>query len=156
MPEPLTFLMGKHPAILPADLRYCRNHMWCRPGADGRHQFGFSGYAVRLMQDVYFLEWKVNDGDAVAMKQEIGFIESSKAQSELYSPLAGQDIRFHASLLNDPSAINSDTHATGWLFEMAADISSTMDASEYYAYLEGAWATAQRILKNQVNLDDDE
>src|SRR5262249_44443500 len=58
MPESHTFLMGKHPAALPGELRYCKNHMWCRPGAGGVHQFGFTAYAVRLMQDVYFLEWR--------------------------------------------------------------------------------------------------
>ena len=55
MAEPLTFLMGKYPAVLPGDLRYARNHMWCRPG-DERHRFGFTSYAVRLMKDVYFLD----------------------------------------------------------------------------------------------------
>src|SRR5262245_40792878 len=58
MANSLTFLMGKFPAVLPGDLRYARNHMWCR--TDGaRHRFGFTAYAVRLMQDVYFLDWTV-------------------------------------------------------------------------------------------------
>ena len=51
MSDPLTFMMGNHPAPLPAGLRYCKNHMWCRPGADGVHAVGFTSYAVRLMQD---------------------------------------------------------------------------------------------------------
>ena len=153
MPDSLTFLMGKHPAILPTDRRYCRNHMWHDP-TTGR--FGFTAYAVRLMQDVYFLEWKFDAPRAVALKEEIGFIESSKAQSELYAPLAGTIANFNAQLLNDPSAINADGYGDGWLFEMTADPTGTMSAQEYYQYLEGAWATAQRILKNQVNLDDDE
>jgi glycine cleavage system H protein len=148
----LTFYMGKFAATLPADRRYCRNHMWCDPAA-GR--FGFSAYAVRLMQDVYFLEWKLDAPAAVAVKQEIGFIESSKAQSELYAPLAGTITAFNGQLLNDPSAINADGYGDGWLFEMAGDFSTTMTAAEYYQYLESAWATAQRILKNQVNLDDE-
>ena len=59
-------MMGKFAAELPADLRYCRNHMWCRPSADGPHRFGFTAYAVRLMQDVYFLDWCVNTGDTIA------------------------------------------------------------------------------------------
>jgi glycine cleavage system H protein len=154
-PDSLTFLMGKHPAVLPADLRYCRNHMWCRPGPAGVHRFGFSAYAVRLMQDVYFLEWKVDPGSPVAAKQEIGFIESSKAQSELYAPLAGTVVRLNDALLADPSGVNADGYGDGWLFELAGDTAGTMPAAEYYSYLEGAWATAQRILKNQVNADDD-
>ena len=89
------------------------------------------------------------------MKEEIGFIESSKAQSELYAPLAGTITDFNAQLLNDPSAINADGYGDGWLFAMTADATGTMSAEEYFQYLESAWATAQRILKNQVNLDDE-
>ncbi|MBL8865753.1 MAG: glycine cleavage system protein H [Planctomycetia bacterium] len=153
MPDSLTFLMGKHPAVLPTDRRYCRNHMWFDP-ATGR--FGFSAYAIRLMQDVYFLEWKFDAPRTVALKEEIGFIESSKAQSELYAPLAGTIDTFNSSLLSDPSAINADGYGDGWLFTMTAEPTGTMTADEYYHYLESAWATAQRILKNQVNLTDDE
>src|ERR1700694_5347293 len=56
MPDELTFLMGKCPAVLPSDRGYARNHMWCQE-VDGRLRFGFTAYAVRLMQDVYFLDW---------------------------------------------------------------------------------------------------
>src|SRR5262245_23685670 len=70
MPEDLTFMMGKFAARLPGDLLYARNHMWSH-SADGRRRFGFTAYAVRLMQDVYFLDWCVNAGDAVALKQQI-------------------------------------------------------------------------------------
>ncbi len=153
MAEPLIFLMGKHPARLPTEIRYCRNHMWYDPAT---RRFGFTSYAIRLMQDVYFLEWKFDAPQTVAFKEVIGFIESSKAQSELYAPLAGSIDRFNVSLLNDPSAINTSGYGKGWLFEMTADRAATMNAEDYYAYLESAWATAQRILKNQVNLTDDE
>jgi glycine cleavage system H protein len=154
MPEPLTFLMGKHAAVLPVELRYCKNHMWCRPGPTGVHRFGFSSYAVRLMQDVYFLEWKMDAGSPVRLKQEIGFIESSKAQSELYAPVAGIMTAFNAALLDDPSGINTDGYGAGWLFEMAADVSETMDAAGYHCHLEANWEQTQRLLKKQVHQED--
>src|SRR4051812_14705510 len=87
MPDDLTFLMGKFPAVLPSDRRYARNHMWCKEG-DGRLRIGFTSYAVRLMQDVYFLDWHVSAGDAVSLRQEIGHIETSKAVADLFAPLA--------------------------------------------------------------------
>lgn len=127
--------------------------MWFQPESS---RCGFTSYAIRLMQDVYFLEWKFDAPRTVALKEEIGFIESSKAQSELYAPLAGTIESFNALLLNDPSAINTDGYGDGWLFAMAADPVGTFSPEEYYQYLESAWATAQRILKNQVNLTDDE
>jgi glycine cleavage system H protein len=155
MPESLTFLMGKHPALLPADLRYCKNHMWCRAGADGPHQFGFTAYAVRLMQDVYFLEWRI-DGGRVASKQEIGYIETQKATSGLYAPLAGEIVRFNAALLEDPSTINVDNYGRGWLFEFAGSLEETLGVADYYAHLEAGWEATQRLLKAQVNKTDDD
>lgn len=154
MSDPLIFHMGKHPAPLPTDARYCRNHMWVRPAADGRLRFGFSAYAVRLMQDVYFLEWKVDADTPVRHRQEIGFVESSKAQSELYAPLAGTVTEFNPELLADPSGINADPYGTGWLFEMLADDAGTLSAEEYQTFLVGHWEQTQRLLKNQVNADD--
>ena len=152
MSDPLVFLMGKHPAPLPVDLRYCKNHMWCRPHGDG-FRFGFASYAVRLMQDVYFLEWKIDAGSAVRAKQEIGFIESSKAQSELYAPLAGRITGFNDGLLNDPSAINADGYGDGWLFDMTADLTDTLDAAGYSRFLEAHWEQTQRLIKKQIHED---
>ena len=155
MPDSLTFLMGKHPAPLPGELRYCKNHMWCRPGSDGVHQFGFTAYAVRLMQDVYFLEWRIDPG-LVTLKQEIGYIETQKATSGLYAPLAGRIVRFNAALLEDPSTINVDNYGRGWLFELTGDLSETLDVGSYHSHLEAGWETTQRLLKAQVNKTEDD
>jgi glycine cleavage system H protein len=149
MPEPLTFLMGKYAAVLPAELRYARNHMWCRPDGQ-RLRFGFTSYAVRLMKDVYFLDWSVDAGAAVDFKQHIGHIETSKAQSDLFAPVAGTLVEFNQELLRDPSAINVDTYGPGWLFDMEGDAGATMTAQEYYQFLDAGWETTQRILKGHV------
>ncbi len=146
----LTFMMGKFAAVLPGELRYCRNHMWVRPGTDGTHRFGFSAYAIRLMQDVYFLDWCVNAGDAVALKQQIGNIETSKAVSDLFAPIAGTLLAFNQELLKDPSGINVDGYGGGWLFEMSGDLATTFDAQGYYDYLTAGWENTQRILKGQM------
>lgn len=155
MPEPLTFMMGKHPAPVPGDLRYCKNHMWCRPGANGTHAFGFTAYAVRLMQDVYFLEWRVDPERAVAARQEIGFIETQKATSGLYAPVAGRVVRFNPDLLTDPGTINLDCYGAGWLFELDGELTETLDAEAYYAHLSTGWDATQRMLKGQINSGPD-
>jgi glycine cleavage system H protein len=149
MSSDLTFLMGKHTAVLPGDLRYARNHMWCRPVAD-QLGFGFTAYAVRLMRDVYFLDWIVAAGAAVELKQRIGHIETSKAESDLYAPLPGILTRFNDDLLQDPTPINTDTYGAGWLFEMAADPSGTMTAAEYHDFLTANWENTQRLLKGRM------
>lgn len=151
MPDPLTFLMGKHPAELPGELLYCKNHMWCRPG-ERVHVFGFTAYAVRLMQDVYFLEWRVDPG-LVTLKQEIGYIETQKATSGLYAPLTGRVVRFNPDLLTDPSAINADNYGGGWLFELEGDLAGTLDVQGYFDHLTATWETTQRMLKGQINTE---
>jgi len=150
MAEPLTFLMGKFAAVLPADLRYCRNHMWCRPAADGTHRFGFTAYAIRLMQDVYFLDWSVSPPAPLALKQLIGNIETSKAVSDLFAPIAGTLTTVNQEALRDPSTINVDAYGRGWLFEIAGDLAGTLTAQEYHDFLAANWDQTQRILKGQM------
>lgn len=149
MSESLTFMMGKFAAALPADRRYARNHMWCKD-LNGTFRFGFTTYAVRLMQDVYFMDWEVSPGDSVALKQKIGHIETSKAMSDLFAPMAGTLVRFNADVLNDPSAINVDMYGTGWLFEMTGPDSETMSVQEYYNFLEAGWEKTQNMLKGHM------
>ena len=152
MADDLTFLMGKFPARLPGELRYARNHMWARPGERGAWRFGFTAYAVRLMQDVYFLAWQVSAGDRVALLQEIGHIETSKAETDLFAPLAGTLTTFNTALLDDPSAINVDGYGAGWLFEMdPRDPSPLMGVDTYHQFLADNWEKTQRHIKGKIN-----
>jgi glycine cleavage system H protein len=150
MPDDVTFMMGKFAARLPGELLYARNHMW-RSESDGRSRFGFAAYAVRLMQDVYFLDWCVDEGTQLAIKQRIGNIETSKAVSDLFAPIAGTMARINRDLLKDPSGINVDGYGPGWLFEMIGDHSSLMDAPAYAEFLGVEWEKAQRVIKGQIN-----
>ena len=152
MPDALTFHMGKFPAVLPGDLRYARNHMWAR-AEGGRWRFGFTAYAVRLMQDVYFLDWSISAGDPVRLLQEIGHIETSKAESDLFAPMAGTLTVFNEELLKDPSAINVDNHGAGWLFEMDGDATALLTVTEYHQFLTANWEKTQRMIKGKINED---
>jgi glycine cleavage system H protein len=153
MPDDLTFLMGKFPALLPADRRYARTHMWCRAEGE-RWRFGFTSYAVRLMQDVYFLDWVRSPGDRVEPLQQIGHIETSKAVSDLFAPIGGTLATFNPDLLNDPTPINLDVYGAGWLFEMDGDAGATLDVSEYHAFLSANWEKTQRLIKGKINTED--
>ena len=145
--------MGKFPALLPGGLRYARNHMWGRP-QDGRWRFGFTSYAIRLMQDVYFLDWQVGAGDRVDLLQQIGHIETSKAVSDLFAPQPGTLIEFNAELLDDPSGINIDGYGAGWLFEMEAGGEGLLGVDEYYRHLADNWENTQRLIKGKINTED--
>jgi glycine cleavage system H protein len=149
MADSLTFMMGKFAAVLPTDRRYARNHMWCLP-VDGAIRFGFTTYAVRLMQDVYFLDWEVSPGDPLELKQKVGHIETSKAMSDLFAPLTGKLLRFNAELLNDPTAINVDNYDKGWLFEMTGPDADTLSVQEYHDYLAAGWEKTQNMLKGHM------
>ena len=119
----LTFMMGEFEALLPTDRLYCANHMWAKVCSESAEpvtliRFGFSAYAVRLLQDVYFLDWEFDAPVELTSGKEFGSIESKKAESSLYSPLTGKLVRFNETLMEDPSAINTDKYGDGWLFEM--------------------------------------
>ena len=168
MTEDRTFLMGKFPAVLPGGLLYARDHMWCRPAVGqvsnlpvqmGKLEtcptcrFGFTSYAVRLMQDVYFLEWHLEAGDAVELLQQIGHIETSKAVSDLFAPLGGTVVSFNGELLKDPSGINVDGYGGGWLFELDADPAPLMDVEQYHQFLAANWEKTQQHIKGKINTD---
>jgi glycine cleavage system H protein len=153
MADDRTFLMGKFPAVLPGGLRYARNHMWCRPEGS-RFRFGFTSYAIRLMQDVYFLDWQVSAADRVELLQQIGHIETSKAVSDLFAPLAGTLGAFNAALLDDPSGINVDGYGAGWLFEMECAGDTLWGVDEYHQYLADTWEKTQRLIKGKINTEE--
>jgi glycine cleavage system H protein len=153
MTEDRTFLMGKFPALLPASLRYARNHMWARPNCDGQ-RFGFTAYAIRLMQDVYFLDWQVSAGAAVELLQPIGHIETSKAVSDLFAPVAGTITSFNPALLADPSGINVDGYGDGWLFEMTSAGDKLLTVDEYHQFLADNWEKTQRLIKGKINTEE--
>ncbi|MBI1901662.1 MAG: glycine cleavage system protein H [Planctomycetia bacterium] len=151
-------MMGQFEARFPTDRLYCKNHMWARRGAAPPRspdstvfRFGFSAYAVRLLQDVYFLEWCVDPGTNLRERQEIGNIESSKAESALYAPMPGLLRRFNELLLKDPSHINVDTYGEGWLFMMEGAGDTLLTPPQYLEHLAQVWPIAQRTIKGQMN-----
>ncbi|MDP6355860.1 MAG: glycine cleavage system protein H [Planctomycetota bacterium] len=145
----LTFSLGKHEALFPTDRVYCWNHMW-RKSEGGRFRFGLSAYAVRLLQDVYFLDWAFETPAAFKRGDEIGSIESSKALSALFAPMDGNIVSFNEDLLDDPSTINADTYNDGWLFEMEGETGKAMSPENYLKFLDQAWDKAQKTLKKQL------
>lgn len=150
MSRQLTFMMGEFEALFPTDRQYAKNHMWAEKRGD-LYRFGFAAYAVRLLQDVYFLDWTVESSTQLKERQEIGSIESKKAESDLFAPLAGTLTQFNQALMADPSAINVDKYGEGWLFEIRGDGGSLLSPEEYLEHLEAVWEVTQRTIKGQLN-----
>ena len=152
MPDELIFMMGKYEARIPTDRSYAPNHHWLKPAGGSSktvYHVGFTAYSVRMLQDVYFLEWSIDPGTTVTERQEIGEIESSKALSSLYTPFAGKVLAFNEVLLDDPSAINADNYASGWLYELEAE-AEFLSPEEYLRHLESGWEKDQRLIKGQI------
>ncbi|PQO36061.1 glycine cleavage system protein H [Bremerella cremea] len=150
MSESLVFMMGKFEATFPTDRQYSKNHLWATRSGNA-FRFGFSAYAVRLLQDVYFLEWQVDEGATIKEGQEIGFIESSKAESDLYPPIAGVLARLNPDLMSDPSRINVDMYGEGWLYEIKGSGETLLSPQEYIEHLASVWDVTQRTIKGQLN-----
>jgi glycine cleavage system H protein len=160
MGDHVTFMMGEFAALFPTDRWYARNHMWAKPSepqstesqsSGANHRFGFTAYAVRLLQDVYFLDWAVDAPINVTDGMEIGTIESKKAESSLYAPTIGTLLHFNEQLMDDPSAINVDKYENGWLFEMQCDTNEFLNPQQYIQYLDSVWEKTQRTIKGQMN-----
>ena len=149
-PDYLTFMMGEFAAEFPTDRLYAANHMWALP-QHSSVRFGFTAYAVRLLQDVYFLDWNLEAPATLGEKQEIGSIESKKAESDLFAPATGKLLQFNEQLMADPSAINVDKYGNGWLFEMECNPQTFMSAQEYLVLLDSVWENTQRTIKGQLN-----
>jgi glycine cleavage system H protein len=154
MAEEIIFLMGKYEARIPRDRLYTRSHMWflaaVLPNVTNEYKVGFTAFAVRLLQDVYFLDWSVEPGAVVTAKQEIGEVESSKAVSTLHAPADGTMIRFNRGLMKDPAAINVDNYGEGWLFDFEPKGAVLLSPEEYVSHLEGTWEDTQRQIKGQI------
>lgn len=150
MSSELTFPMGNYQARFPTDRRYAANHLWAAR-LDGVLRFGFTDYAVRLLRDVYFFEWIVDPGCEVSRGQAIGFIESQKAESDVYSPIAGRVAAWNDRLMEDPSIINRDLYGDGWLLMIEGSPDELLSPEAYLAHLAEVWEVAQKKIKGQWN-----
>jgi glycine cleavage system H protein len=148
MSKPLVFMMGVAPVFVPVDRRYARNHMWAVEAGDG-FRIGFSAYAVRLMGDVNHLEWAFTTGQDIDEGRRIGYVDASKATSDLYAPATGRIIESNRDILATPGTINSNPYDPAWLFSMNAVEGTLLSPEEYVSYLEECWPLAQRLLKGQ-------
>jgi glycine cleavage system H protein len=145
-------MMGTHEATIPQDRRYSRNHLWLMPFGESTDvvRVGLTAYSVRLLRDIYFLDWTTGPGFPIENRQEIGQIESSKAVSGLYAPGEGEIVALNEAVLSDPSLINADGYGDGWLFEFRTS-ERGMSPSEYVEHLAEAWEVAQRTIKKQMS-----
>ena len=148
------FAMGDHTASFLGDRLYVRNHMWAAKSGDGIFRFGLTEYAVRLLQDVYFLDWVVEPPQPLKHRMTIGAIESKKAESDLFSPIEGTMATINDATIDDPSLINADPYGDGWLIEIRSGntLPDTLITPEQYAehLVERGRLPSERLKVRQI------
>ena len=124
---------------VPSDLRYSKTHEWARLLEDGTVQIGISDHAQELLGDMVFVELP-EVGRSIKAGDECGVVESVKAASDIYAPLAGEIVEVNDSLADQPEAINRDPYGEGWLFKLRpasrADLDSLIAAGAYRELIE--------------------
>ena len=127
-------------ANIPADLKYVASHEWIRVEADGTVTIGITDFAQESLGDVVFVEVP-EVGAEFDAEQECAVVESVKAASDIYAPLAGKIIAVNEDLVDSPEKVNEDPYGEAWFFKMeladASDLEGLMDADAYAAICEG-------------------
>jgi glycine cleavage system H protein len=122
----------------PADLKYTKSHEWVRAEADGSVTVGITHHAQELLGDMVFVENPVA-GRKLTQGEECAVVESVKAASDVYAPIAGEVIAANGDVENAPESINQDAYAA-WLFKIrpdnAADLGTLLDAAAYQALVD--------------------
>ena len=120
---------------VPAHLKYTASHEWIRAEADGTITVGITEHAQELLGDLVFVELP-EVGKKLAAEQEAAVVESVKAASDVYAPVAGTISEVNVAVTDAPELVNQDAYAA-WLFKMTpdnkADLDALLDAAAYTA-----------------------
>ncbi len=127
---------------IPSDLKYTKSHEWVREARgeapNGVLEIGITDHAQSALGDLVFVE--VPDvGRALQAGEACAVVESVKAASDVYSPMAGKVIANNSALSNKPELLNEDPYGAGWLFRLetssSVNAASLMSASAYESFL---------------------
>jgi glycine cleavage system H protein len=124
---------------LPADLKYTESHEWVRKEADGTVTIGITDHAQEALGDIVFLELpevgkSFGAGDAIAV------VESVKAASDIYAPVAGEVVAVNEGAAGSPESVNDNAY-DAWLFKLKPangdDVDGLLSADAYQATIGG-------------------
>ena len=127
-------------STLPANLKYAKSHEWVRSEEDGSLTIGITDHAQQALGDIVFLELP-ETGRTLSAGETCAVVESVKAASDLYAPVAGEVVAVNQDIVDTPDAVNADAYAN-WLFKLqptnAADVATLLDAAGYAAEIAQA------------------
>jgi glycine cleavage system H protein len=119
---------------IPNDLRYSKSHEWARIEDDGTITIGITDHAQAALGDLVFVEVP-QVGNSFGAGEAAAVVESVKAASDVYSPLAGEVVAVNSALDDTPETVNSDPYGDGWLFRLQPSepgaVDEMLDADAY-------------------------
>jgi len=119
--------------MVPADLRYTKDHEWVRIDGDTA-TIGVTDFAAQQLGDVVFVDLPAV-GRTVDQFATFGVVESVKAVSDLYAPLSGEVVEVNTDLAGKPELVNSDPFGAGWMIRVrvgdTAQVAGLLDAAAY-------------------------
>src|SRR4051812_25029054 len=120
-------------ANVPDNLHYSKDHEWVRVDGDTA-VFGITDYAQEQLRDVVYVELP-EGGDVFAPNDSFGSVESVKAVSEIFTPIAGKVSETNDALNDEPEKVNQDPYGDGWMIKMkmnnGSEVDSMLSAAEY-------------------------
>ena len=124
---------------VPADLKYARSHEWAREQADGSIEVGVSDHAQHALGDLVFVELP-EVGRTLKVGEACAVVESVKAASDVYAPVAGTVVAVNEALAKTPELINQDPYGSGWIVRLkpsaAPAAAGLLDAQAYATLAE--------------------
>lgn len=119
---------------IPPGLRYAKSHEWLKPEGDGTATVGITDYAQAALGDITFVQLP-KAGAVLQAGDTFGVVESVKAASDLYAPVAGTVTAVNSALDQAPETLNRDPFGGGWILRLKlanpADAASLLDAAAY-------------------------
>jgi glycine cleavage system H protein len=124
---------------VPADLRYTKSHEWVKRLPDGTVEIGITDHAQHALGDLVFVEVP-EPGRELGAGEACAVVESVKAASDVYSPIAGAVTAANPELAGAPEAINQDPYGRGWMLRLkpadAGAVDGLLSAADYEALLQ--------------------
>lgn len=120
-------------------LRYSKDHEWIKVEGD-LAIVGITDYAQNSLHEITFVEIS-EVGTVLEANGECGLVESMKASSDIFTPVAGELVEVNGELEDAPEIVNEDPYGKGWMFKIKssnldADLAKLMDAAGYKAFIE--------------------
>jgi len=124
---------------LPGDLKYSKSHEWVRVNEDGTVTVGITDHAQDQLGDMVYIEVP-EQGRELEVEEACAVVESVKAASDVYTPLAGTVVEANEALADSPEAVNQDAYGAGWLMKLkpaSSDaVNELMDPDAYQEFID--------------------